>query len=121
MNLSDVRSVGDSTNAVKTSAYQLSFYTRKRPYSQLVERVPWMSPIDYGIIEFYDHHDILLTRKVIAVNIGNDRQYTSKRRRALAEAGQLQQIDKGLYKLSNKGQQFLAGDLDREALENDEE
>ncbi|WP_128479002.1 MarR family transcriptional regulator [Halorussus pelagicus] len=84
----------------------------------MVERVPWMSPIDYEILEFYDHHDILLTPKVIAVNIDYDRQYTSKRCRALAEAGLLQQIDKGLYKLSNKGRQFLAGDLDVSKLEN---
>jgi len=87
---------------------------------EMVERVRWMSPIDYEILLFFEKHDISVSPKVLGANIDYDRQYTSKRCRRLLDEGILQKDENGLYRLSEKGRQFLAGDLDAEELEDDE-
>ena len=84
---------------------------------EMVERVQWMSPIDYEILLFFEEHDILVTPKVLGSNIDYDRQYTSKRCRELTEKEILRQDESGLYGLSQKGRQFLAGKLDADDLE----
>lgn len=87
---------------------------------EMVERVRWMSPIDYEILLFFEEHDIIVSPKVLALNIDYDRQYTSKRCRELTDKGILAQSGSGIYELSEKGREFLAGDLDAEELENEE-
>ncbi|SEP25286.1 hypothetical protein SAMN04487948_12716 [Halogranum amylolyticum] len=87
---------------------------------EMVERVSWMSPIDYEILLFFETHDILVSPKVLSVNIGYDRQYTSKRCRVLMDAGILEKDESELYGLSDSGRAFLAGELDAEVLERDE-
>jgi len=83
----------------------------------MVERVAWMSPIDYHILEFYNEHDIEASPKVVAENIGYERVYTGKRLKELTEAGLLVQEENGLYHLTERGRTFLAGDLDAGDLE----
>jgi len=83
----------------------------------MVERVRWMSPIDYEILLFFEEHDIRVTPKVLGANIDYDRQYTSKRCRKLLEEGILEKDDSGLYHLSEKGRAFLAGEIDANELE----
>ena len=89
-----------------------------RSIKEMVERVRWMSPIDYEILLFFDEHDIRVSPKVLGANIDYDRQYTSKRCRKLLNAGILEKDENGLYQLTEKGRKFLAGDLDAEELEN---
>jgi len=82
---------------------------------EMVERVSWFSPVDYEIFLFFEDHDILVSPKIIAVNIGYDRQYAYKRLRVLSEAGLLEAED-GIYELTDLGREFLAGDLDENDL-----
>jgi len=82
---------------------------------EMVERVSWFSPVDYEIFLFFEDHDILVSPKVIAVNIGYDRQYVYKRLRVLTEARLLEGED-GIYELTDRGREFLAGDLDEDDL-----
>ncbi|OYR80865.1 phage repressor protein [Halorubrum ezzemoulense] len=89
----------------------------KRDIREMVERVSWFSPIDYEILEFFEDHDILASPKVIGVNIDYDRQYTSKRCRVLLDEGLLDQAQSGIYKLSDRGRSFLAGEVDPDTLE----
>jgi DNA-binding MarR family transcriptional regulator len=86
----------------------------------MVERVPWMSPIDYEIILFFDNHDILASPKVVSVNIDYDRQYTSKRLSKLEEAGLLVKESSGLYQLSDLARDFLNGEIDADELDEPE-
>lgn len=88
--------------------------------SEMVERVRWMSPIDYEILLFFEEHDIFVSPKVLGANIDYDRQYTSKRCRKLMDEGILQKDESGLYTLTEKGRRFLAGDLDASELESEE-
>ncbi|WP_306052073.1 MarR family transcriptional regulator [Natronococcus wangiae] len=87
----------------------------------MVERVPWMSPVDYEIILFFDEHPIQVSPKVLAANIEYDRQYVSKRCRTLTDAGLLESVDTGLYQLTEAGQAYLDGELDVSELEGFEE
>lgn len=83
----------------------------------MVERIPWMAPVDYEIMLFFDEHPIKVSPKVLAVNIGYDRQYVSKRCGTLADAGLLESIDTGLYQLTETGRAYLEGELDVGVLE----
>jgi len=83
----------------------------------MVERVAWMSPIDYFILEFYDDYDIQASPKVVAANIDYDRQYAGKRLKVLTEEDLLQQEENGLYSLTDRGRAFLSGELDADELE----
>lgn len=87
----------------------------------MIERVPWMAPVDYEILLFFENHDIQVSPRVLAVNIDYDRQYVSKRCRTLSEAGLLETVTTGLYQLSETGRAYLAGELDGSDLVADEE
>lgn len=84
---------------------------------KMVERVSWMSPIDYEILSFFEDHDILASPQVIAANIDYDRNYTGKRCRNFKKYELLERDENGLYELSEKGRAFLAGELDASELE----
>lgn len=83
----------------------------------MVERVSWMSPIDYWILEFFEDHDIQVSPKVLAENIEYDRKYAGKRLKALDSAGLVIQNDNGLYELSDRGRAFLAGEVNADELD----
>lgn len=83
----------------------------------MVERVSWMSPVDYEIMLFFQEHPIQVSPKVLAANIEYDRQYLSKRCGRLVEAGLLESVDTGLYQLSESGEAYLDGELDGSELE----
>ncbi|MWG36194.1 phage repressor protein [Halomarina oriensis] len=83
----------------------------------MVKRVKWLSKIDYFIFEFFDDHDIEVSPKVLAANIGYDAGYAGKRLRALSTSGLLQQNENDLYELSDLGREFLAGDLATDEVE----
>ena len=84
---------------------------------KMVERISWFAKIDYPLLGFVEDHDILISPKVLAANIGYDRSYTGKRLRALRDAGLFEQHDDGLYELSDLGRQFLGGNLSQERIE----
>ena len=92
--------------------------TRDSDLDTMVQRVSWMSPIDYHILEFYEEHDIQASPKIVAANIDYDRQYTGKRLKALAEAGLFQQEGDGIYSLTENGRAFLSGEVEPDELEN---
>nr|WP_167603407.1 helix-turn-helix domain-containing protein [Halorubrum sodomense] len=84
---------------------------------EMVERVSWLSPVDYEVLEFFESHDIVTSPKVLAANIDYDRQYVSKRCQTLLSSGLLEQPEDGLYRLSDLGRDFLAGDVEAEVIE----
>jgi len=83
---------------------------------QMVERVAWMSPIDYHILEFFEQHDIQASPKVVSSNIDYDRVYTGKRLKKLKSAGLFTQSENDLYELSDRGRAFLAGEVNANEL-----
>lgn len=80
-------------------------------------RVGWMTSADNRILEFLRDKEIVASPRVISVNIDYDRQYVSKRLRILAQNDLVDNVDTGLYQITGRGQQYLAGDLDKDDLE----
>ncbi|MFC4245457.1 MarR family transcriptional regulator [Natribaculum luteum] len=83
----------------------------------MVERVPWMKPVDYEILLFFDGCDIQVSAKVLSANIGYHRQYVSKRCVTLSDVGLLETDGTGLYWPSETGYAYLESDLDVDELE----
>jgi predicted transcriptional regulator len=76
-----------------------------------------MSQCDNRILELLDETDIVATPFVISENIDYSRQYVNQRVRILTENELLEKTGEGLYRISDRGRQYLAGELDKDALE----
>lgn len=90
----------------------------------MLPRAPWMTDNDIVVLEFFDQHaDLALPPTVVWYNLQeyvNVSQSTIKRRmRELADYNLLEKDDdtRGYHILSEKGQQYLSGELDREDLQ----
>jgi DNA-binding IclR family transcriptional regulator len=84
---------------------------------RMVERVDWLSPIDYEILKFYEEHDILASAKVVSANIDYSRNYANRRFSTLRQAGLLQKDEEtDLYELTDQARKFLAGELNADNL-----
>lgn len=95
-------------------------------------RVEGMTGDDDSILEFFDRQDegLTLPPAVVHYNLAEVHKATDKsketiarRMRKLTKRGLLKKTDdnKGYYRLTDKGRAYLAGDLEAEDLEIDEE
>jgi predicted transcriptional regulator len=80
-------------------------------------RVEWMTRADDYILEFFEETDIVSTPHVVSANIDYSRQYVNRRVRKLAEHELLESEGDGLYRITDRGRDYLAGDLDADELE----
>lgn len=84
-------------------------------------RVEWMTQADERVLEFLEEKDIVAFPSVIAANIGYTGEYISRRCRKLTDAGLMQRVDASNYRITDFSRKFLAGDVEPEDLEIDEE
>lgn len=75
-----------------------------------------MTQADERILEFLREKGIVASPSVIAANIDYTGEYISRRCRKLANAGLLQRVDASNYRITDLGNQFLDGDVDREDI-----
>jgi predicted transcriptional regulator len=75
-----------------------------------------MTSADNRILEFLDEKDIVATPQVIAANIDYTRQYVNKRIRILAQNELVKKNDEPLYQITERGRQYLEGELDVDDL-----
>jgi len=80
-------------------------------------RVSWMTSADNQILEFLDEKDIVATPKVIAANIDYTAQYVNERLPILAENNLVENTGTALYRITDRGRQYLTGELDKDDLE----
>jgi predicted transcriptional regulator len=82
-------------------------------------RVDWMTRADDYILELLRDAGIATNPSTIGFNVNYDRRYVSERCRKLAENGLLERVDeaKAMYRITEKGRKYLAGELDAEDLE----
>ncbi|MFB6188591.1 MAG: ArsR family transcriptional regulator [Halapricum sp.] len=86
--------------------------------------VSWMTKSDPAILEFFEENDISMPPAVVSFNIEGVSHPTVKRRMpVLADNELLEKVEgkRGYYRLTQRGRDYLAGDLDAEDLEDDEE
>lgn len=84
------------------------------------KRAEWMKPVDDVILEFVAEHG-QHPPKLIAENIDKHEKYVGNRCRTLRDYGLLRNLGRGLYQITDEGEQYLAGELDASELEADEE
>lgn len=82
-------------------------------------RVSWMNQTDDYILEILDESDLILSPSIIAVNLDYTRNWVSKRLAKLREAGLIERVDEGHYRITKKGREYLAGELNADDLEDD--
>ncbi len=85
-----------------------------------------MTPVDRDILELLWNEagqELVLTPGLIAENTDWKRQTVREHISLLLEYDLVEYHDesRAIYRLSKKGRQYLAGDLDAEELENDED
>lgn len=78
-----------------------------------------MTRADDYILELLRDAGITANPSTIGYNIDYDRRYVSERCRILAENGLLERVDesKAMYRITEKGRKYLAGELDASTLE----
>lgn len=77
---------------------------------------PGSWPADYEILRLYDEHDIHISAKGLARNIGYSRRYANCRLNVLADAGLLDR-ENGLYALLHRDRRFLEDAVARNEIE----
>ena len=87
-------------------------------------RVDWMTRADDTILEFLlnaGNEDLIATPAVVEMNIEFGISTVRGRLRNLHEAGLVEYYDKsrGAYQISEKGKQYLEGELDASELEHE--
>lgn len=69
-------------------------------------------PIDDRILESLDSSGMILSPSVIAINIDKSRDEVNRRLSTLVDHGLVTRIQRGYYEITERGQQYLKGDLD---------
>ena len=94
---------------------------RRRPSS-------WMTGSDDRILELLGESGVALNKKTLQVNFeldGTDISYSTIKRRLplLEDAGLIEEVRQtgSYYRITEKGEQYLAGELAASELERDEE
>lgn len=77
-----------------------------------------MTRADDRILETLDESGLILSPHVLAVNTDYTRQHITNRLSELVDAGLIDKVDTGLYRVTEQGTAYLAGELDAEDLEN---
>ncbi|WP_218143050.1 winged helix-turn-helix domain-containing protein [Halopenitus malekzadehii] len=70
-----------------------------------------MTSADNRILEFLDEKGIVATPYVIAANIDYNRLYVNERIRILAQNELVEKGDEPLYQITERGRQYLQGEL----------
>lgn len=84
-------------------------------------RVEWMNQTDDRILELLDESGLELSPVVISRNLDYSRSWVSQRLTKLVNVG-LVEVDEGsYYYISEKGRDYLAGDLNADDLQPDTE
>ena len=84
-----------------------------------MERVDWMSPIDYEILSFFESHNIIINPSSLAANIKYERGYVADRCLLLIQSGILEQLYGPKYRLTDLGERFVEGEADASELVDD--
>lgn len=82
-------------------------------------RVEWMVACDDWILDALEETGMALSPKVLSHNIGYSRQYIARRLRVLEANDIVDREARGLYRLSELGQQYLQGEIGADELEPD--
>ncbi len=92
---------------------------RKDEWARLLVREPsdlrhpgeWMVPMDDEILELFHSAHLVLTPAIIAYNIDHSREEVNRRLTALVEHGLVERVERGKYRITQLGEEYLRGEL----------
>ena len=92
---------------------------RKDEWARLLLREPsdlrhpgeWMVPMDDEILELFHSAHLVLTPSIIAYNIDRSREEVNRRLAALEERELVQRVERGKYRITPFGEQYLRGEF----------
>ena len=79
----------------------------------------WMNPVDNRILEFLATEGAS-SPKIVADDLGNHPEYVGDRLRTLTEYGLVDRPGRGIYRITEDGEAYLAGELDAGELDKEE-
>lgn len=85
--------------------------------NEMHRQVEWMTAADVRILEFlHAARDVrgnpsVQSPRTIAKNTGYERKYAGQRTRNLVEHDLVEKVDTGFYRLTDRGERLMAGDL----------
>lgn len=74
------------------------------------EAFPWMVPMDDRILELFHSSKLVLTPSLIAYNIDHSRSEVNRRLTELEQHGLVERVERGKYRLTERGENYLHGD-----------
>ena len=92
---------------------------RKDEWARLLLREPsdlrhpgeWMVPMDDEILELFHSAHLVLTPSIIAYNLDRSREEVNRRLTALEERELVERVERGKYRITSLGEQYLQGML----------
>jgi predicted transcriptional regulator len=76
-----------------------------------------MNQTDDRILLLLEESGLMLSPAVIAANLDYTRGWVSKRLRKLLEAGLVEKSQSSYYEITERGEQYLAGEIEADVLE----
>ncbi|WP_191906050.1 MarR family transcriptional regulator [Haloarcula hispanica] len=80
-----------------------------------------MTQADDRLLETLDESGMILSPRILGINTDYSRHYVSERLAVLLKSGLIERVDDGLYRITEKGHNYLSGKLDAEDLTIDKE
>lgn len=80
--------------------------------SQIRKPAEWMAPIDDAVLGLFHSSELVLTPAIIAYNIDYSREEVNRRLTRLEEAGLVERVERGKYRLTELGERYLRGGVD---------
>lgn len=80
-----------------------------------------MNQTDDRILELLEESDLILSPAVIAVNLDYSRNWVSRRLSKLADAELVERRDGAYYRITEKGRDYLVGQIDSDSIQLEED
>lgn len=79
--------------------------------AQVRQPSEWMLPVDDAILSLFHATDLVLTPSIVAYNIDYSRDEVNRRLTELEQRGFVEKVDRGKYRLTVLGKQYIKGPL----------
>ncbi|WP_146416945.1 MarR family transcriptional regulator [Haloarcula hispanica] len=76
-----------------------------------------MTQADDRLLETLDESGMILSPRILGINTDYSRHYVSERLAVLLDAGLVEKADDGLYQITEKGGDYLSGDLSADDIQ----
>ncbi|WP_280536611.1 winged-helix domain-containing protein [Halopenitus sp. POP-27] len=81
------------------------------------KRGEWQTSLDDEILEILASSELVLSPSIIAYNLDRSREGVASRIRILTNYGLIEKEQRGKYKITESGRNYLKGELDASQLE----